>query len=222
MSNHETISITNFVSQMKWVLVIYLVLAQDISYGGGNGGLHFIRDSEYIAVSNFWNYLGEINLEQFLESLKTSFNFLQQVKNTIRSGRNKAEIKFDRINSQFENLQTRTELLIEKITLPEDNKLSSRSRRSLLLFIGKLQQKFYGTASIEEVKQLAYGINQLTEERLDITSQLNTHTHILHKLGEETLQLRASLNKLNRVTIDLAQMVRENGYCILGDDIVED
>ena len=110
------------------------------------------------------------------------------------------------VNTLRSETSARLNNTIETISklIPEAQVKGSRSRRSLLPFIGDLSKSLFGTATIEDINTLARHINALTKRTREMSILLTQH--------EEGLS--SYITKANHRMDNLLQGVRDNYLAI--------
>ena len=168
---------------MRTVLVLALVLSCQIPIVHGssmvqrlNYGVLFQRETSVILTREYWLHTYEIKLPEVAK--------VPSIATCLRD--NNTCLLVGHVLAQINTLRTETSSRLNK-TLQTVNQLvphastlkRSRSKRSLLPFIGKLSKTLFGTATVEDFNVVAAHVNALTKRSRQIATALAQHAEHL-------------------------------------------
>lgn len=140
-----------------------------------NYGVIFQHTSDLVLAEDIWYHTYEIEIPEIISvpALPTC------------TMNNRTCLAMSHVLAQLNSLrlETATQLndTVNSINelVPESKVHKSRSKRSLLPFIGTLSKGLFGTATMDDVKVLASHINQLTKLGIRLTRSLSQHENQL-------------------------------------------
>lgn len=136
-----------------------------------NYGIVFQQKSDILLAKDSWYHTYEIDFPDTID-----IPYLPPCKSNDKSC-----LVISHVLAQLNNVRTETASKLNNTVesifnlVPETKIHKSRSRRSLLPFIGKLSKGLFGTATMDDVSILAEHMNKLTKLNMGFTKALSQH-----------------------------------------------
>ena len=169
-----------------------------------NYGIVFENQQNLRLSQDYWYHTYEIQLPKFQNISKLP----------VCRNNNRTCILISHVTSQLNTIRSETEVHLNNTIntimtlIPETKIHKSRSRRSLLPFIGKLSKGLFGTATMDDVNILANHMNKLTafNEKLSktLTQQANHLSSYMSSANHRMDNLMAGI-KDNMLAIKFVQ-----------------
>lgn len=136
-----------------------------------NYGVVFEKIDKIVIGTDSWYHTFEIDLPQ-----ETSTPYLSPCtdNSTTCSLLSHLITQLNAVRSEIFSRLNETAVTIQNL-IPETQIHTSRSRRALLPFIGKLSRSIFGTASIEDVELLAKHMNKISKMTIGLSRALTQH-----------------------------------------------
>lgn len=145
-----------------------------------NYGVIFQQKERVIIARDFWYHTFELNLPVTLSMPRLAACTKQNASCRMVSH---FLAQLDSVRAETAARLNTTIQSIEKL-IPQARIHKSRSRRSLLLFLGKLSKGLFGTATMDDVNILANHINKLTKMATGLAKALTQHENHLSSFIE--------------------------------------
>lgn len=136
-----------------------------------NYGVVFQPTSDIVLAQDTWYHTFELKLPEIINmpSLPTCRNDNDTCKIVAHVLEQLNNLRIETVSKMNETLSTILDLV------PESKIHKSRSKRSLLPFVGKLSKGLFGTATMDDVNILASHINKLTKLNIGLSATLSQH-----------------------------------------------
>lgn len=147
-----------------------------------NYGVVFKEDFKIILSNEYWLHTYEIIIPEHVK--------MPNIGTCHRD--NATCLLISHVLSNINTIRSETSLRLNstivtvKRLIPEARVRTSRSKRSLLPFIGDLSRSLFGTATIDDVNMLARHINALNKESRGLAAALTKHENHLSSFIPKT------------------------------------